>query len=452
MEILAIVSEYNPFHQGHLYQVQHLRERFGAEAFLIACMSGPFTQRGLPALCDKYRRAQLAVELGVNLVLELPLPYAIASADYFAQGALAVLSSTGLRYRLCFGSECGQLPLLSLLAKLRHHRPELYEQRLHEGLQEGLSFAKAEEEAARYFLQAATETLSLLDELELSPSELEAMTSLQETENEALWKGSNNQLGIAYLQAALALPKSKRPRFYTHLRKGQAYLDEDLDGQEAFASASAIRQTLRQMDVTPSNLLSHLGGHLPARTLAHLIDASQQQALYQPALLGQLLLHRLRGLTLEDLKQYSGFGDGLAERTINYVQEEAGRVVTTSSQSAFEDLGLALRSRRLPLSRVQRSLLQLLLGLTTEQASAFWSLRQVPYLRLLASDKRGRYLLKKIRQFSETPVVTKTSEAQRLESEQSQAFLALERRGTALYRQLQGFAFSEDFDKVPYLK
>ena len=110
MRVAGIVAEYNPFHNGHRYQIEATR-RAGAEC-VVAVMSGNFVQRGEPALLDKFTRAKAALSCGVDLVLELPLPFAAAGAQRFARGAVALLDALGCVDTLSFGSECGALPPL----------------------------------------------------------------------------------------------------------------------------------------------------------------------------------------------------------------------------------------------------------------------------------------------------------------------------------------------------
>ena len=124
MKTCAVICELNPFHNGHEYLFRKARSLSGAD-FLIAIMSGDFVQRGLPAICDKYARTKMALEGGADLVVELPVMYATASADYFAQGGVSIADSMGVVDFIAFGSECGDLDMLRSCAGLRdnpYHR------------------------------------------------------------------------------------------------------------------------------------------------------------------------------------------------------------------------------------------------------------------------------------------------------------------------------------------
>ena len=118
MKVAAIIAEYNPFHNGHKYQVDKIREKLGEDTAIVAIMSGNFTQRGEIAITDKTIRSRAAVECGVNLVIELPFPYSMSSAEFFARGGVAIAESIGVVDYLVFGSECGDVRVLSDIASV----------------------------------------------------------------------------------------------------------------------------------------------------------------------------------------------------------------------------------------------------------------------------------------------------------------------------------------------
>ena len=117
MKVVGIIAEYNPFHKGHQFHLSRARELTGAD-YVIVVMSGNYVQRGTPAMFDKYTRAEAALRSGADLVLELPVSAATGSAEYFASGAVKLLTDTGIVTDLCFGSECGSLMDLQKLADI----------------------------------------------------------------------------------------------------------------------------------------------------------------------------------------------------------------------------------------------------------------------------------------------------------------------------------------------
>lgn len=204
METAGIVAEYNPFHRGHAWHIAETRRRLGGEAPVVCVMSGHWVQRGECALADKWLRAALALDRGADLVVELPTPWAMASAESFARGAVSLLAATGVVDVLSFGSETGELaPLEAAAAAL--DAPD-YPERLRAALGRGLSFPAARQEAA----------------------------------GAACLSAPNNNLGVEYLRSLRALGSTIRP--LTVPRQGVGH-----DGPAAggFASASELRRLLR---------------------------------------------------------------------------------------------------------------------------------------------------------------------------------------------------------------
>ena len=204
METAGIVAEYNPFHRGHAWHIAETRRRLGGDAPVVCVMSGHWVQRGECALADKWLRAALALDRGADLVVELPTPWAMASAEPFARGAVSLLAATGVVDVLSFGSETGELaPLEEAAAAL--DAPD-YPERLRAALGRGLSFPAARQEAA----------------------------------GAACLSAPNNNLGVEYLRSLRALGSTIRP--LTVPRQGAGH-----DGPAAggYASASELRRLLR---------------------------------------------------------------------------------------------------------------------------------------------------------------------------------------------------------------
>ena len=209
MRTAGIISEYNPFHRGHAWQICELRRRLGAETAVVCAMSGSFVQRGDFAVMRTHARAEAAVRGGADLVLELPLPWAIASAEGFAAGGVGVLAATGAVDTLVFGSECGDTETLkAVTAALESESFAAY---LRQGLQEGVSFAAAREAAARKLLG----------------------------EKAAVLAQPNDILGVEYCKAIARQAAALMPLALP--RRGVGH---DGGAAEGFASASHIRELL----------------------------------------------------------------------------------------------------------------------------------------------------------------------------------------------------------------
>lgn len=172
--VLGIVAEYNPFHNGHLYHLLKSKE-FTKDTYTIAVISGNFTQRGEPSLVDKWTKAEMAIDNGVDLVLELPTLYSVSSAENFADGAIKILNSLKIVDHISFGTECKELNKLNLIANVLHQEPKEFKNILFEELAKGNSYPEARETALISYLN--------------DPSYSEILSE------------PNNILGIEYLKA-----------------------------------------------------------------------------------------------------------------------------------------------------------------------------------------------------------------------------------------------------------
>ena len=181
MRVNGIIAEYNPFHNGHRYQMEESRRLTGAD-YTVVVMSGDFVQRGAPALADKHARAEMALRCGADLVLELPALYAASSAESFAAGAVALLHGLGAVTHLCFGSECGDVDALGQIAALLLDEPEQYRTALKAFLKQGLSYPSARAGAISACREAGEALPEGCGEILASP---------------------NNILGIDYIKALL---------------------------------------------------------------------------------------------------------------------------------------------------------------------------------------------------------------------------------------------------------
>ena len=150
-DVLAIISEYNPFHNGHLYHLQKSKEMLDPD-YTICVMSGNFTQRGNTSIVDKWCKAEMAIKSGVDLVIELPVLYSTSSAENFAQGAIKILDSLNMKLTLSFGSECGNVHSLSTIAEILNTEPKEYISILNHELSLGVSYPKAREKALLMYL------------------------------------------------------------------------------------------------------------------------------------------------------------------------------------------------------------------------------------------------------------------------------------------------------------
>ena len=339
---VGIIAEYNPFHAGHAYQIAQIKKFTSSE--IVAVMSGSFTQRGEPAILDKWTRARLAILGGVDLVLELPFISAVRSAQDFARGGVRLLESLGVVDTLAFGAELADIERLNLAAAAFEEK--FFKEELKRLMSQGTSYAAA-----------VTKILSAVTKLD-----------------EGHLRQPNTILAIEYLRS---LPEKISPLLIE--RVGAAY--DDLTLHEKFSSASAIRAELYKKNPSWEKISAQVDAEtLKALQAAELVD---EKFLFRP------LMIKLLTARVDELKKIYGMTEGLEYRLLK----------ATSAKNYLE-LVEALKARRYTLSRVKRLLLHFLLDVTAAQVE---ELDATPCARLLAFNERGRALLKKI----SAPIVTK---------------------------------------------
>ena len=231
MKTVGIITEYNPFHNGHRYQIRKARELTGAD-FVVTAMSGDFVQRGEPALFDKYTRTAMALEGGADLVLELPVRFATSSAEDFAACGVALLDRLGVVDHLCFGSELGRLDVLEQTADILVAEPDGFREELRKCLAAGYSYPRAREMALMKVMEAG-----------------------ERRSDDNMLSSPNNILGIEYLKALKRRDSRIQP--LTIRRKGQGYHETALpeESKAQFPSASALRKACQ--DAFVSGTFSH---------------------------------------------------------------------------------------------------------------------------------------------------------------------------------------------------
>lgn len=384
MTIAGIIAEYNPFHTGHQLLVDAVR-RAGAHA-VVAVMGGNWMQRGEPALFPKEVRARAALASGVDLILELPLPYAAATAERFASGGVGLLLALGCVDILAFGSECGQLgPLQECAAALADPR---LDEELRRRMSDGISYA-----AAR---QQSVETL-------LGPDAA------------ALLSRPNDTLAVQYLrELARAGKPAKRIRPFTIRRQGAGHDGDGPscgEGEVATASAGWLRQRLLEGDreaVLP---------YLTAGSRQEIFSAMDTGQWADPALLELPLLSTLRRMEAADFADLPDVSEGLEHRLAAAVRSSAG-------------LGQLLDeavTKRYPRSRLRRVLLSAYLGIP-KNASFIPPL----YLRILGMTAKGEKILTKAKRSATLPISHSLAKLAKT-GETTAAMAALESRSTDLY-------------------
>lgn len=369
MKVAGVIVEYNPFHNGHLYHLEKTRKVSGADA-VIALMSGDFVQRGTPAFLSKYLRTSMALEAGADLVIQLPLPCATGSAEFFAEGGVSLFNALGCVDVLSFGSESGNLAALSSLAHTLAEEPDAYRRLLSSYVKEGNSFPKARQLALRDYLKEGDQTPCLLS----SP---------------------NNILGIEYLKALFRSNSSILP--LTIAREGAGYHQlEEVDG---FGSATSIRMQLSGDDA-PN--FSRICRQMPS--FAFRMLQSQFHLQYPVAFedFSFALRYRLLQETEESLCRYRDITPDLARRILNHLD----------AYDTLEAFCALLHSKEMTLGRIRRCLLAVLLGITREETDMVK--KEPPYARVLGVKKGSAPVLSLLNKTSSIPVLSRLSQADSL--------------------------------------
>lgn len=422
MNVTAVIAEYNPFHNGHLYQLDTIRQTHDAD-LIIVVMSGDFTQRGIPAIVDKYERCQMALENGADLVFELPVYFALGSAEYFAQGAVSLIDKLGVVDFLHFGSESGDIDLMyQFTNRMLANESDAYKAALNRYLKRGYSFPAARDRALS----------------ELLPADRFPTDAPVPKKTMQLVSAPNNILGLEYIKALIQRNSPIKP--VTIKRKGGGYTSDSLD-TDNFASANAIRNALLHPSeyVADSRFAQDIGltqnifPTVPPCALKHMPE-SVCTILHQKTFLcadnfSELLLYKmLQDKMLQDkmfqdkipqdknfqgkiphneismdklpkdaFAKYYDIGTQLSHTLYNYLPE----------YTTFEDFALSCKTKNLTYTRICRGLMHILLDMTQENADALKQDDYAQYARLLGFTERGRQLLKTIKANASIPIITK---------------------------------------------
>ena len=378
MKAVGLVTEYNPFHNGHLYHLNKAMELTGSD-ISVAVMSGDFVQRGEPAVLDKYVRASMALNSGVNLVVELPVNYAVSSAESFAVGALKVLDYIKAD-SIAFGSESGDIERLSKLAHILCDNEDALYKEISKYTANGISYAAARQKTVE---------------------------KLTDKDTAAMLTSSNNILAVEYLKAIIKNNYAIKP--YTIKRQGDSYNDTDIRSE--YASATALRGNLKADNISK---------YIPVK--AGLILSSNTNYIY-PDDITEALFTRLLGILfassydknvfIENVMRYPDVNKEIAGRLYKSAMDMITRTVPQGAESkdngafSFGSLCEHIKTKEVPLSRIKRALVRITLGLDKKHMEKY---ANEPYIRVLGFDKKGQEYLSYIRKTVEVPLITKIAD------------------------------------------
>lgn len=368
MNITGIIAEYNPLHKGHQFHIEKTKAITGAD-YVVAVLSGDFVQRGIPAIMDKHTRTKMALEAGIDLVMELPVPYALSSGEGFGFGGISILDQLGCVDTVSFGTETGSLKSLTTIAKVLSNETPDYKQAYQTALKNGLTHP-----AARIY--ALKEAYPDLD------------TSI-------LDGNSNNMLALEYCKALYQLNSSITP--VTIKREGQDYLEENAcsTNLEDFTSATAIRNVLEK-------------------------DSDSRQKFVFLDDFSSVLHYKLLSLDFEELLTYREVNESFARKILKH----------KNAFTSFTQFANLLWTKETTYARVCRTMMYLLLDMKKDDWDVHTA---VPYARVLGFRKDAAPLLSEIKKMASIPLVTKLADADKVLNKKALQLLDFDIKAAHVY-------------------
>lgn len=383
MKVAGVITEYNPFHNGHKYQLEQIKRQTSAD-YIVVVMSGDFVQRGEPAIIDKYKRTRMALLSGADLVLELPSVFATASAEFFAGGGVSVLKNTGIVDTLCYGVESVDHELTKLVAGVLKNPPAEYSASLARLIQGGMSFPAARSRAlCEYFRDTYDSASEKLDAFIASP---------------------NNILAIEYEKALMDCDITGFPI----QRVGEGY--HSTDSTSKFSSATAVRglistlididkhNTITNMQLDNSWISAKFSQLIPSACTNILVNCILGGHIVFPDDISEMLYYRL--LTRKD-KGFAQYSDCTKELSAKIVKN----IYKYENFTQFRNL---LKSKNLTYTRISRVLTHILLGIENDD---FNICMDNPYLRILGFKKSSGELMHLLKKRASAPIITKVADA-----------------------------------------
>lgn len=356
-KVVGIIAEYNPFHNGHSYHIQNTKAQTGAD-FVVAVMTGNFTQRGNTSVINKWEKTKMALNGDADLVIELPTIYSVSSAENFANGAVKILNELGIVDTISFGMEADDVSTLNNIANVLVNEPPEYKTILEHELSKGNSFPRARENALMMYLNDIKRYANVV-------------------------KGSNNILAIEYLKA---LKKQKSSIVPFGVKREKVYYNSTKIIDE-YASATGIRNLLLH------NQLEEVRKVVPAKSYSILLN-NLRQGTYVLDIIAynDEIIYKLRSMTVKQIANLPDVSEGL-EYLIKEVSNKTNNLI---------ELINGIKSKRYTQTRIQRILLYALLGITKKDMEM--SKKITPYIRVLGCSEKGKILLSQIN--SKAKVIT----------------------------------------------
>ena len=391
MKICGLITEYNPFHNGHIHHMKEARELTGAD-YLVVVMSGNYVQRGTPAIIDKYERARMALDGGADLILDLPTLFSTASAEVFATSAVNLLNQLGCVEYFCFGTELGDLEPLNMIAEVLNKEPRDFSEDLRALIRTGMNYPAARSMALENYFSGRIDNLSTILE---SP---------------------NNILGIEYLRALKRLGSHMEP--YTIHRWATEY--HSYTTYEDVASATALRNMLYEEDG-----LEKITPYVTPYTAR---EFSLQYGITTPIRandFSQILQYRLE-TEKEHLTDYYDFSQDLADRVNNLLPDVY----------IFKEWAQALKTKTYTRTRINRALLHLILNIREEDILPYKDEDYCMYAKILGFRSTALPLLSEIKANTSLPIISKMADARNMLTPLAMKLLKFDVDSTNIFRNI----------------
>lgn len=369
MKVVGIIAEYNPFHNGHQHHILEAKKQTGAD-YVIVVMSGNFVQRGAPSIVNKYSKTKAALESGADLVFELPVIYSTSSAQYFSLGAISLLDQLGLVDYICFGSESGNIESLTSIASYLHNNSDEYNEVIKKLMKDGITFPEARQIAIKKH---------------------------NPTINDNVISSPNNILGIEYIKAILDLNSNIVPVAISRVES--TYHEPNLNLEESIysiSSATSIRKTIESR----SNI-DIIKKHVPNASFNILKEEYNKTFPIHQNDFSKLLKYKLLQESKESLTKYADVSYDLANRIQNL----------SFVSHSFSSYAQEVKSKQWTLTRINRSLIHILLNLKSKNLELYNNNNYTQYGRLLGFNKNSTKLINNIKNNSKMPIITKLSES-----------------------------------------
>ena len=388
MKHIGIIAEYNPFHNGHAFQISEIRKNY-PDRNIVVCLSGDYVQRGEPCFFPKSLRTQCALTGGADLIIELPILFSSASSEHFATAGVTTLYKTGIVDTICFGAECDDIDKLTFLADLFLNEPANYKNELKNNLSQGLSFPKARYNAVK--------------------------ACFPETDYADILESPNNILAIDYIKAIRKYNLPMTP----FIVKRTSDNHNSLDTNNNICSSSALRNSIDN----PVDNYNEWSNNLPLAVLDIINNSTYAKPMFindfYPFLQNRLISDS------NNLNDYFEMTEELSN-TINNL---------TVLPATFDELMDKITSKNNTMARIRRSLLNVLLSRTKNLVNEF-SPDKTSYIRILGVKNNSTHLIRTMKDNTDVPIINKITNAKNVLSDRDLYLFNREINENMIYRQV----------------